>query len=43
LTNVLDRQRLSDETAAVLYGMRWGVEIVQAEYASSERLYQLAA
>ena len=27
LTDVFDRQRLSDETAAVLYRMRWGVEV----------------
>lgn len=27
LTDVFDRERLSDETAAVLYRMRWGVEV----------------
>jgi hypothetical protein len=27
LTNVFDRERLSDETAAILYRMRWGVEL----------------
>ena len=27
LTNVFDRERLSDETAAALYKMRWGVEV----------------
>jgi len=27
LTDVFDRQRLPDETAAVLYRMRWGVEV----------------
>lgn len=27
LTDVFDKERLSDETAAVLYRMRWGVEV----------------
>jgi len=27
LTNVFDRERLSDETTAILYRMRWGVEL----------------
>lgn len=27
LTNVFDRERLSDETAATFYQMRWGVEV----------------
>jgi hypothetical protein len=30
LTNVFDTKRLSDETAALLYRMRWGVERVSA-------------
>lgn len=32
LTNVFDRSRLSDETAAVLYRMRWGVEVFYRSY-----------
>ena len=32
LTNVFDRQRLSDETAATLYRMRWGVELFYRSY-----------
>jgi hypothetical protein len=31
------------EVIALIYKHRWAIEIVQAEYASSERLYQLAA
>jgi hypothetical protein len=32
LTNVFDRQRLSDETAAILYRLRWGVELFYRSY-----------
>lgn len=32
LTNVFDRSRLSDETAAMLYRMRWGVEVFYRSY-----------
>ena len=32
LTNVLDSKRLSDETAAVLYEMRWGIEVFFRSY-----------
>lgn len=32
LTNVLDRRRLSDETAATFYRMRWGVELFYRAY-----------
>ncbi len=32
LTNVFDRQRLSDETAATFYRMRWGVELFYRAY-----------
>lgn len=32
LTNVFDRSRLSDDTAAVLYRMRWGVEMFYRSY-----------
>lgn len=32
LTNVFDPQRLSDETAATLYRMRWGVELFYRSY-----------
>lgn len=32
LTNVFDRERLSDETAATLYRMRWGVELFYRSY-----------
>ncbi len=32
LTNVFDDQRLPDETAAILYAMRWGVEIFYRSY-----------
>jgi hypothetical protein len=32
LTNVFDRQRLSDETAAAFYRMRWGVEVFYRAY-----------
>jgi hypothetical protein len=32
LTNVLDGQRLSDQTAAIFYGMRWGVELFYRSY-----------
>ena len=41
LTNVLDRQRLSDETAAVLYGMRWGVELFYRSYKQTLRQRKL--
>ena len=27
LTNVLDEERLSDQTIAVIYRMRWGIEV----------------
>lgn len=32
LTNVFDRSRLSDESAGVLYRMRWGVEVFYRSY-----------
>ena len=32
LTNVFDRQRLSDETASTFYRMRWGVELFYRAY-----------
>jgi len=32
LTNVFDRQRLSNETAAAFYRMRWGVELFYRAY-----------
>jgi hypothetical protein len=32
LTNVFDRSRLPDRTAAVLYRMRWGVEVFYRSY-----------
>lgn len=32
LTNVFDTVRLSDETAAILYRMRWGVELFYRSY-----------
>lgn len=32
LTNVFDRQRLSEETAVVFYRMRWGVELFYRAY-----------
>jgi len=32
LTNVFDRERLPDETAAILYRMRWGVELFYRSY-----------
>jgi hypothetical protein len=32
ITNVMDRERLSDATAAILYGMRWGVEVFYRSY-----------
>jgi hypothetical protein len=32
LTNVFDSARLSDETAAILYRMRWGVELFYRSY-----------
>ncbi len=32
LSNVFDEQRLPDETAAILYGMRWGVELFYRSY-----------
>ena len=32
LTNVLDPERLSDQTAGVLYRMRWGVEVFYRSY-----------
>jgi len=32
LTNVFDREQLPDETAAILYRMRWGVELFYRSY-----------
>jgi hypothetical protein len=32
LTNVFDQERLPDETAAILYRMRWGVELFYRSY-----------
>jgi hypothetical protein len=32
LTNVLDESQLSDKTAAVLYQMRWGIEVFYRSY-----------
>jgi hypothetical protein len=43
LTNVFAGKRLSDADAAAIYRRRWGIEVCQPEYASSVRLYQLAA
>jgi len=43
LTNVFDPAQLSLPTAGRFYRWRWGNEVYQPEYASSARLYQLAA
>jgi len=40
LTNVLDPKRLSDEDAGVLYEMRWGIEVFQADYDEKDNLYR---
>ena len=41
LTNVFDRQRLPDETAAILYRMRWGVELFYRSYKQTLRQRKL--
>jgi len=41
LTNVFDAERLSDETAAVLYRMRWGVEVFYRSYKQTLRQRKL--
>jgi hypothetical protein len=42
LTNEFNHERLSDEAIRAIYSARWGIEVYQAEHASSARLYQLA-
>jgi hypothetical protein len=39
LTSVLDEATLSDADAVRLYRLRWGIEIFQADYRSSDSLY----
>ena len=39
VTSVLSTRKLSNASVARLYSMRWGIEIVQAGYASRKRLY----
>lgn len=41
LTNVFDPERLSDETAAILYRMRWGVEVFYRSYKQTLRQRKL--
>jgi len=41
LTNVFDRERLSDEAAAILYRMRWGVELFYRSYKQTLRQRKL--
>jgi len=41
LTNVFDRERLPDETAAVLYRMRWGVELFFRSYKQTLRQHKM--
>jgi hypothetical protein len=41
LTNVFDRERLSDEIAAVLYAMRWGVEVFYRSFKQTLRQRKL--
>ena len=41
LTNVFDAERLSDETAAILYRMRWGVELFYRSYKQTLRQRKL--
>ena len=43
VSNVLKPEALSEQSAGVLYEMRWGVEVYQPEYPSSAHLYQVAA
>ena len=41
LTNVFDAEQLSDETAAILYRMRWGVELFYRSYKQTLRQRKL--
>jgi len=41
LTNVFDAERLSDQTAAILYRMRWGVEVFYRSYKQTLRQRKL--
>ena len=41
LTNVFDQERLSDETAAILYHLRWGVELFYRSYKQTLRQRKL--
>lgn len=41
LTNVFDHQRLPDEAAAILYRMRWGVELFYRSYKQTLRQRKL--
>jgi len=43
VTTLTDRQRFSAEDIVELYGLRWDVEVSQADCTSSAGLYQLAA
>lgn len=41
LTDVFDKERLSDETAAILYQMRWGVEVFYRGFKRTLDQYKL--
>jgi hypothetical protein len=43
VTTLLDAERYPTQSLAQLYHYRWNAEVCQPEYASSLRLYQLAA